>query len=165
MAVQNNENRTVSATSIEAKVYSSAKHGTYQDGYDSIDPSEIELAFSHSWGDPIKYYDDGQGCLWVLIQSLNNVVGIVRARDESDAWELFDDEILEPISNEDYEQLMIDHPDVRHAGGDLPDGYQWQSNFNPGTCGIVEHDINGEVLQRLTAELIMEHNIKVEIVL
>lgn len=70
-----------------------------------IDPSEIVLSFqTRSYPGatprPIRFYDDGDGPLWIA-RDTGGILGIVRCRGESNAYEIVSDEFRTPIAPED----------------------------------------------------------------
>lgn len=81
----------MTTTSILANLTSAA--GT-------IDPSDITLRFVNRFGREIQYYDDGIGCLW-LYRDAGGLMGIVRAQNESSAYEIVQDEFLTVVPAEE----------------------------------------------------------------
>lgn len=65
----------------------------------AIDPSEFTLSFTRG-GNPIRYYDDGIGTLWIMRDTMG-IVGIVRAQSMQDAYDIVSDEFRLPIAQED----------------------------------------------------------------
>ena len=110
------------------------------------------------YGNDIKIWDDGFGDLYIHRDSMG-ISGIVRANTWEEAYECVLDEILIPISKEDAQEL---YEDMKKEGTeDLPEGYQYQSNTT-GT-GIVDIDLNGDYLDKLTPELLKQLNISLQI--
>ena len=70
-----------------------------------LDPDELTLSFCYAderraARRPIRYYDDGYGPLWILRDTCG-IVGIIRTRNESEAYEIAGDEFRTPIDPED----------------------------------------------------------------
>lgn len=67
-----------------------------------INPDDVELSFT--WTDSgnafDKYYDDGYGPLW-LYRDASGLVCIIRARNESAAYEIMLDEFAREVADED----------------------------------------------------------------
>ena len=121
------------------------------------DDQEIVSATTR-YGSPIKVYDDGTGPLYAY-RDAGGLVGLVRALSWHDAWEIVEDEILEPIPEEEvYEAYGFDtDADMAKHEGEWPElveGYSYQSNATG--SGIVAHDLNGESLDELTTDLLAE---------
>ena len=79
----------------------------------TITDSQSLVSVTNSYGRLINIYDDGYGPLWVY-RTAGGIDGVVRAMTWNDAYECVLDEILKPISAEDYDNY--------HADGDLYDG-------------------------------------------
>lgn len=94
-----------------------------------------------------RWYDDGDGPLW-LYRDAGGLLAIVRARTWHDAWSVCEDEILDDA----------DESDIEYAeDGSLPEG----TNYRPNGSGsnawnktdIYSEDLNGSILEPLTADL------------
>lgn len=128
------------------------------------------LRFETASGYAIKYYDDGDGGLWVY-RDTSGVVGIVRAKTWEDAYECVLDEILNPIPQDEvYQAYGYDSAaefEAVAAAGDpwdrpLAEGYHHQPNAGDGT-GIVSTDLNGESLEPLTHRVLDQLQITVRL--
>jgi hypothetical protein len=64
----------------------------------TINPDNVRLEFLSRFGNPIRYYDDGWGPLW-LCQNTMGVVGIIRC--QSEAYEIWGDEFRKPIEEDE----------------------------------------------------------------
>ena len=115
------------------------------------------------FGHPVKVYDDGFGPLWILRDSMG-ITGIIRAQNWEDAWSISEDEFFPAADEEglafDYEKATAHEQacwdeNYGHRGGGRaePDG---------GCSYIYQKDLNGEHLDRLTAALMGELEIKIE---
>ena len=116
------------------------------------------------YGSPIRTYDDGMGTLYAY-RDAGGLCGVVRALSWEDAWELVEDEILEPIPDDEVpEAYGFDTLEELQAAEepDLVEGYSYQSNATG--SGIVQHDLNGEALNELTPDLLaaLEWHIEVK---
>ena len=114
-------------------------------------------------GTPIETYDDSMGTLYAY-RDASGLVGLVRALSWHGAWYLVEDEILEPIPEEDMpEAYGFDTLEELQAAEwpDLAEGYSYQSNAT-GT-GIVAHDLNGESLNELTPDLLAALEWRIEV--
>lgn len=65
-----------------------------------LDPSEWKLKFVSQYGHPVRYYDDGDGHLWIMRDTMG-IQGIVRCRHEHTAYEIVGDEFRMPLPDED----------------------------------------------------------------
>lgn len=132
------------------------------------------VSVTGKYGNPIKFYSEGFGNpLWVYRDS-TGIVGIVQARTREDAYECVLDELLRPIPESevceaygycDQAEMDQDRADYEKAGEDfcpeLVEGYQYQAN-STGT-GIVSIDLNGEVLDELTVDMLRHLEINIRI--
>lgn len=128
-----------------------------------IDPDEWKIKIRNEYGRFLKFYDDGNGPLWIFRNSMG-IVGVVRAQTEGGAYECCEDELMTPIepaevyeaygfnSQAEYDAALRS-PHKAKDGFDLVEGYSYQANSSPNSTGIVSHDLNGEALDLLTPEL------------
>jgi len=126
------------------------------------DDQELVSA-STRYGSPIKVYDDGMGALYAY-RDAGGLVGIVRALSWHGAWETVEDEILTPIPEEDVpEAYGFDTLEELQAAEDpdLVEGYSYQPNATG--SGIVQHDLNGEALNKLTPDLLAALKWRIEV--
>jgi hypothetical protein len=112
-------------------------------------------------GDGIPTSDDGFGGLWVYYDSMG-VAGVVRARTWEDAYEAVEDDILQPIAEDEVHEAYGFEGEgaedrFRRALAEDPDPLQLEENFtyqsNATGTGIVQHDPNGDNLEAMTPEL------------
>lgn len=159
-----------------------------------LDPDELTLSFQERTGHPIRYYDDGYGPLWILRDTCG-IIGIIRTRNESEAYEIAGDEFRTPIAPEDipeaygaYDHLRDylvsqGHEDnydlsefctryapayfaVVAAGDNCPELTEgYEYQSNAKGTGIVPVDLNGEALDPLTPELCEHLEIEMQITL
>lgn len=71
-----------------------------QDTSPLINEDDSLVSVKSQWDNPIPFYDDSFGPLWVFCNSLG-VAGIVRAQSWESAYERVRDDILSPIPPED----------------------------------------------------------------
>lgn len=114
-------------------------------------------------GSPVKTHDDRFGSLYAY-RDAGGLVGLVRASSWEDAWGIVEDEILTPITDDDLpEAYGFDTLEEFQAAEepDLVEGYSYQSNATG--SGIVAHDLNGEVLDELTPDLLAALEWRIEV--
>ena len=108
-------------------------------------------------GHKLRIWDDGFGPLWIYRESLG-AVGVVRAKTWEDAYSCVVDEIMGDGDMDDADN----QPD---ADGNLPEGLQWRGSGVPSNEGLesplAAEDLNGSLLDRLTATLAEELEIQV----
>lgn len=147
-----------------------------------LDPDELTLSFQYRTGHPIRYYDDGYGPLWIMRDTCG-IVGIIRTRNKSEAYEIAGDEFRTPIAPEDIPEaygafdrlhdhlIAKGHEDTYHLrefctryapayfavviahDDDSELTEGYEYQSNAKGTGIVPVDLNGEVLDPLTPEL------------
>jgi hypothetical protein len=110
-------------------------------------------------GNPMRFWDDGFGPLWLYCNSLGPL-GVVRATSFEDAWGACVDEILDGATQEDVEDALSCLPledAVRvSAAGDLPEGFGFRNSGEPSSDdpavfgAIYQEDLNGSSLEVLT---------------
>jgi hypothetical protein len=134
---------------------------------------------------PIQFYDDGYGPLWLHQNSLG-ITGIVRARNESDAYEIFEDEFF-PEADETPEELIKeyafkvdyvrltddtgafagwnrietfdDNPDTQWETISNNEGFLESFGYRPNGGQLYAKDMNGDWLEILTPERMNELDI------
>lgn len=100
------------------------------------------------WGEPVKFYDDRpfDDCRVFVCSDSLGLVGVIRARNESEALEIWSDEFKTPIEADEVAEAF----DPK-SPEELLEGYEFQANSTG--SGIVNVDLNGEYLNLLTFEL------------
>lgn len=115
---------------------------------------------------PIPVYDDGYGPLWILRFSHGEIAGIVRARTWEDAFSICEDEFY-PESTWTIDELLKEYgPEWMDA-----DGFQESFGFRPNGANardtlkhcIYDKDLNGEALDLLSAAMLEELGIELQI--
>jgi hypothetical protein len=118
----------------------------------------------------IPVWDEGWGPLWVVMQSCGNFslpAGLIRARTWEEAWEAAIDEVF---ASPDEDELAKYQKAMEENGTDdlpdLPDGWQYRGSGSPSnekTFPAVSGylcDTSDCTLDRLTMDIVKEHNIK-----
>lgn len=117
------------------------------------------------FGSPIRVYDDGYGQLYIHRDSMG-ISGIVRARTWEDAYSICEDEFFPTADDEafetDYDQLSA------HEQACWDEAYGCRPNGQGGPTpdkdrGVYAKDLNGDSLDLLTAELIAELGITLDV--
>ena len=118
-----------------------------------FDTDGVQVSFRGRFGREYRYYD-GFGPIW-LYTDASGMLAFVRAETWESALELVEDEILSPIEDE----VELAELKLYAAGhdGELPGDYVYQSNAKG--SGIVSHDVNGWILEILSEELLVRHDI------
>lgn len=108
---------------------------------------------------PVRFWDEGFGPLWVYRESLG-VVGVVRASTWEEAYECVVDEIMGDAD-------MADPDNQPDKDGNLPEGLHWRGNGVPANEGLesplAAEDLNGSLLDRLTPALVEELGLQIEL--
>ena len=116
-------------------------------------------------GSAIPCYDDGWGQLYIL-RDTTGILGIARAEDWQAAYEIAEDEFFLECDmtvaelEAEYGSAWIDDACFQESYGFRPNGPNVRDKLQH---GIYAHDLNGEYLEPLTAELIEELGIALEI--
>jgi hypothetical protein len=120
---------------------------------------------------PVSIYDDGYGPLWIHRDSMG-VSGIVRAQRCHEAYEICEDEFFpaaDEEAGEEYEciEAMEDGEEKNHAQACFDEAYGNRSNSrrmpDGTTSSTYARDLNGDQLDRLTAELAEALSLTLEI--
>lgn len=77
---------------------------------------------------PLPFYDDGYGPLFIHFNALG-IYGIIRARNESDAYEISEDEFMDEAS-ETWEEMEKDYSTEYKSGRELwmhENGNDWEA--------------------------------------
>ncbi len=124
------------------------------------DGERLEGAASE-FGRSIPIYDDGFGPLWVLCDSMG-VTGVIRAQSFEDAHSIAEDEMY-PEADEPTWEAMAKECDYSGPTDGLMDNaiFQESYGFRPNGRnatdkhghGIYQKDLNGDLLEPLTASL------------
>jgi len=125
----------------------------------------------NQWGHKIPTYDDGYGPLWIHRDSMG-ITGIVRATTLEDAYAICEDEFFPDADEEAQEEqtridAMPDGEERNHAQACWDEAYGHRSSGRRtlDACSyIYAKDLNGDWLDRLTSDLIVELGITLEIV-
>lgn len=98
-------------------------------------------------GYAIPVYDDGFGQLYIHRDSMG-ITGIVRAQSWEDAYGICEDEFF-PATTDTVEDFVKEYGENWHEDACWNEGY----GFRPNGGEIYDKDLNGDSLERLTAEL------------
>lgn len=136
-----------------------------------ITDSQSLLSAKTRFGNPIPVYDDGFGLLWIHWDT-TGISGIVRAQSWESAYEICEDEFFPAADKEAGEEMarieaMQDGEEKRHAQACWDESYGYRSNGRHEKDGsfssIYAKDLNGDRLDGLTAEMLAELEITLEI--
>lgn len=112
--------------------------------------ARVERADGGTIADSVRVADDGDGEVYLYCESLGPV-GIVRARNFSDAWDAAVDAIMDDASESDVRNAAEDGAPL--SEGELPEGFHWRPNGAPTRNGlssaIAAEDPNGSCLARV----------------
>lgn len=123
------------------------------------------------FGHSIRVYDDGFGPLWIHRDSMG-ISGIVRAQTWEDAYSVCEDELFPAADLEANEELqkieaMPDGEEKNHAQACWDESYGFRGNGRKEPDGTVSYiygkDLNGDALDKLTAELLQKLEITLEL--
>ena len=125
------------------------------------------------FSNPIRFWDDGFGSLWVYRETMG-VVGIVRATTWEEAYQCVVDEIMCDADPDDPENWPAgdesdeDRPEGEPpTDGDYPEGIHVRGSGVPSNDGLdsplAAEDLNGIALEPLTPELLSKLKITLEI--
>jgi hypothetical protein len=116
-------------------------------------------------GYEIRTYDDGFGPLWISRNSIG-ITGIIRAQTWEDAYSICEDEFF-PEADETMEEIVkeygsewIEDACFQEAFGFRPNGANIRDVIGH---GIYSKDMNGDYLDRLTAEMVADLEITLNI--
>jgi hypothetical protein len=127
----------------------------------AVEAALAESPIKTQFGNPVRWWDDGFGPLWVYRETLG-VLGVVRAQTWASAWECVVDEIMDGCT---WDELEPEEQAAFKNGEDV-EGVTFRNNGEP--CSpwakgeYAREDINGCSLDRLTVELAMELGLKVD---
>lgn len=113
----------------------------------------------------LRCWDDGMGPLWIYRESLGPV-GIVRAQTWEEAYDAVIDEIMHDADGDEPETWARDY-DSGAEEGELAEGCHWRGCGVP--CNddlkspIACEDLNGSRLEPLTARLVRELGIRLDV--
>lgn len=135
-----------------------------------IKPSELTdsmsiVSIKDRFGNAERFYDDGDGQLFVLRNSMG-IQGFVRARSWEDAYSIAEDELFPSADEDAFEKDHEQMTDHERACWDEFYGYRPNGQGGPTPKedkGIYQKDLNGEFLDGVTDEFVKELNIEIEI--
>lgn len=129
------------------------------------------IGATNEFGRALRVYDDGFGPLFIHMDSMG-ISGIVRAQTWEDAYSICEDEFF-PAGDEDASEdmkaieAMPDGKEKNHEQACWDEAYGFRGNGRKEKDGTISSifakDLNGDCLDELTPELLLQLKISLQI--